>query len=117
VADLKEAMGMREKSREGAIRISGRIIDEKGRPLTGIYATARINKEHSGMPDFLSAWADEQGRYTLYVPKGKYYLGSALAFSPDESYVESGEITVEADRDGVDVVRKSNKAGQQQQNE
>ncbi len=107
VADLKEAMGMREKPREGSVRITGRITDEKGSPLVGVYAVVCKRKELSGMPDYLSAWVDDDGRYALYIPKGKYYLGSAVAVPPGDSYVASGEITADADKDGVDIVRKT----------
>ncbi|MGE5300167.1 MAG: carboxypeptidase-like regulatory domain-containing protein [Acidobacteriota bacterium] len=107
VADLKEAVEMREKPREGSVRITGRITDEKGAPLVGVYAVVCRRKEFSAMPDYLSAWVDDNGQYTLYIPKGKYYLGSAVAVPPGDSYVVSGEITADADKDGVDVVRKT----------
>jgi len=107
VADLREAMVMREKSRESALRVSGRIVDEKGSPVAGVYAVAGSAGKVAGIPDYLSAWTDEDGRYTLYVPKGRYYLGSAAVFPPGKSYVGGGEIAVGGDRDGADIVRKS----------
>ncbi|MDA8241083.1 MAG: carboxypeptidase-like regulatory domain-containing protein [Nitrospiraceae bacterium] len=107
VADLKEAVGMRQKPREGSVKITGRITDEKGAPLVGVYAVVCRRKELSGMPDYLSAWVDDDGRYILYIPKGKYYLGSASAFPPGETYLMNGEIKADGDRSGVDIVRKT----------
>jgi hypothetical protein len=109
VADLKEAMDMREKAREVAARVTGRIVDEKGAPLGGIFAVAATHEKFSGIPEYLSAWSGDDGRYTLYVPKGKYHLGSAAAFPPGETYVGSGEIVVDGDKTGVDIIRKSRK--------
>lgn len=110
VADLKEAVGMREKPREGSVKITGRITDEKGAPLVGVYAVVCRGKEPSGMPDYLSAWVDDDGRYTLYIPKGEYYLGSASAFPPGETYLINGEIKADGDRSGVDIVRKTSES-------
>jgi hypothetical protein len=109
VVDLREAIRMREKPREGAVRISGRIVDEKGVALAGVYAVAGRRERVSGIPEYLSAWVGDDGRYTLYVPKGKYHLGSAAAFPQGESYVGSGEIAADADKEGVDIVRKTGK--------
>ncbi len=104
VTDLREAMKARKKEREVAVRISGRVLDEKGLPLPRGYVFANIKNRTSGMPDYLSAWADEQGRYTLYVPAGTYHLGAAAVFPPGQHYALSREMTVEGDLTAVDVV-------------
>ena len=109
VTDLREAMNIREKTREVAVRVTGRIVDEKGISLGGVYAVAGKRERMPGVPDYLSAWSDADGRYTLYVPKGTYYLGSASAFPPGQTYVGSGVITVDGDKGGVDIVRNSGK--------
>ncbi len=107
VVDLGEAIRMKEKPREGAFRITGRITDEKGAPLVGVYAVASRHKELSGMPDYLSTWVGDDGIYMLYIPRGTYYMGSASAFPPGETYLMNGEIKVDGDRSGVDIVRSS----------
>ncbi|MDA8431867.1 MAG: hypothetical protein M0Z60_02765, partial [Nitrospiraceae bacterium] len=54
---------------------------------------------------WFSAWSDADGRYTLYVTKGKYHLGSAAAFPPGETYVAGPAVTVDGDKAGMDIVR------------
>ncbi len=105
VVDLKEAMNLREKTREVAVRLTGRIVDGKGTPLAGVYAVAGRREKVSGVPEYLSAWSDADGRYTLYVTKGKYHLGSAAAFPPGETYVAGPAVTVDGDKAGMDIVR------------
>ncbi len=105
VVDLKEAMNLREKTREVAVRVTGRIVDGKGTPLAGVYAVAGRREKVSGVPEYLSAWSDADGRYTLYVTKGKYHLGSAAAFPPGETYVAGPAVTVDGDKAGMDIVR------------
>jgi hypothetical protein len=107
VADLKEAMKLKTRERERLIRISGRIIDENGSPVPGAYAIAHRNNALAGMPDHLSAFVDKDGRYTLYLPKGKYYIGSALSFPPGPDHSLTSELSVDADRSDVDIMRKS----------
>jgi protocatechuate 3,4-dioxygenase beta subunit len=45
VADLKEAIKIKTKSRERHVKISGRIIDEKGFPVVNFYALASRNEK------------------------------------------------------------------------
>jgi len=106
VADLRDARAMRTKDREGPIRISGRILDDKGAPLRA-YAVAQKRERTTGIPDYVSAWTDIEGRYTLFLPKGTYFFGSALLFPPGPSYCASGEIIADKDRAGLDVLRSS----------
>jgi hypothetical protein len=106
VADLKEAIKMKREAVDRPFRISGKIIDKKGEPVTGAYAVAYKTKEMSRFPDYLSAWVDTEGRYTLYIPDGNYYIGGALTFPPDNNYFIHGEITVSSDESGIDIVKK-----------
>lgn len=107
VADLKEAMRAKRKDREGPVRISGRILDDNGGPVRGAYAVANRTAKIVGMPDYLSAWTDEQGRYTLVVPRGLYSVGSATTFPPGDDLVIFETVTADADRAGLDIIRRS----------
>lgn len=107
VADLKEAIKIKTKAREGPVKISGRIIDENGSPVRRAYAFANRNEKISGIPDYLSAWVDNEGRYTLYIPRGRYYIGGAVTFPPGQNYFMNGEMTIDVDKPDVDIVRKS----------
>ncbi len=104
IADIKEAALMRARKRENCIKITGRITDEKGAPLKAAYAFAGKDRRISGIPAYLSAWADGEGRFTLYVPRGKYYIGAATAFPPGKNYFISGETAVEHDMSGMKIV-------------
>lgn len=106
VVDLKEAMESKRKDREGPVRISGRILDEKGLPVRGAYAIANKSERIIGFPDYLSAWVDAEGRYTLVLLRGRYYIGSALAFPPGDDAVVNELLNVEADMSGRDLVRR-----------
>ncbi len=109
VADLKEAQKKKAREREGAVKISGTIVDENGAPVKGAYAFANRSETVSGIPEYLSAWVDDEGRYTLYLPRGKYYLGGAIAFPPGRSYALRGEMALDGDKSGVTIVLTSRK--------
>jgi hypothetical protein len=104
VADLRDAIKMKKDAREGTVRITGRIIDEKGAPVKRAYVIANRKEEVSGIPDYLSAWVDKDGNYTLYVPEGTYFIGSADTFPPGKNYNIIGEIAIETDISGMDVL-------------
>ena len=107
VADIKEAIKIKTSTRERPYKISGRILDEKGTPVSGVYAIAHRDEKLSGMPDYLSAWADSDGRYTLYVPRGTYYIGSAISIPPGQDYFLNERITIEGDKADLNLMRKS----------
>jgi hypothetical protein len=104
VADLKEAIRMKRESMERPFKITGRIIDENGTPVRSVYALANRNQELVGIPDYLSAWVDREGRYTLYVPGGKYFIGGAQIFPPGNNYFIYSETTIDADTSDLDIV-------------
>ena len=106
VADLKEAIKMKREAMDRPFRISGKIIDKRGEPVTGAYAIVYKTKEISRIPDYLSAWVDTEGHYTLYIPEGDYYIGGAFTFPPDNNYFIHGKITADADKSGIDIVKK-----------
>ena len=107
VADLKEAIKIKTKSRERPFKISGRIIDEQGSPVTNAYAFANMHEKVEGIPDYLSSWVDDEGRYTLYVPTGRYYIGGAATFPPDQTYFIKGQMIIDGDRSDLDIIKKA----------
>ena len=109
IKDLNEAARLIRKTREDIIRIEGRIIDTNGRPVNMAYAVANRTEKTGVMPDYLSSWTDAEGRYVLYLPRGKYHLGYAFRFPPGQNYVNVGEMLFETDKSGLDIV--SNSAG------
>ncbi len=107
VADLKEARRLRTQQQEKPVKVSGRIVDEKGSPVPKAYAIAQRGGAVTGIPDYLSAWVDSEGRYTLYLPRGTYFIGGATAFPPGQQYILQGKMVVDGDIPGVDIVMKS----------
>jgi hypothetical protein len=106
LADLKDARRVRAKSEERPITISGRILNEQGKPLSRAYAIAHRGRTIENIPDFVSAWADAEGRYSLTLPAGTYFIGCALTFPPEGNYFLQEERTIRADTMGIDIVLK-----------
>jgi hypothetical protein len=105
VADLKDAKKRKAMEQRSSVRISGRIVDERGEPVKKAYAFAHRSGTVSGIPDYLSPWADDDGWFTLYVPPGRYYLGAAFTMPPDHTAIVQGELTAETDVPNVRIVR------------
>lgn len=101
IVDLQEAARLKKKSREGYFRIRGRLIDPTGAPVREAYVMASRERMFGGIPAFVSTGADEFGRFTLFLPAGKFHAGAARSFPPNDDPLKR-EIVVEADRDGLD---------------
>lgn len=108
IADLKEARMLRSGDREGPVKLSGRILDGKGSPVAKAYVIANRTDKITGMPDYLSAWTEQNGRYVLYIPRGIYYVGAAKDFPPDRSTDLKGPVSIEADKSGLDIAQPPN---------
>ena len=110
VADLKDARKIHGRERERPVKISGRIIDGKGSPLMNVYAIAHRSSTVEGVPDYVSAWVGSDGYYSMSLPPGRYFIGSAAQFPPGKNYVMFGEIMIDADRSDVNIVVKADDA-------
>ena len=104
VIDLRDAARMIKKTREDYYKLEGRILDRKGAPLRNVYAVAGREKEISEMPDYLSAWTDEEGRYSLYLPAGTFFIGYAAEFPPGKKIYLYREIHISAEKKNLDIV-------------
>ncbi len=107
VADLKEAIRMKREEMDRPVKLSGRIISEDGTPVIKAYAFAHKSELIPGIPDFVSAWVDSEGRYEMYLPRGRYYVGGAVTFPVGKDYFLERELTVEADNSGFDIKKTS----------
>jgi hypothetical protein len=107
VADIREIVRSKQKIREDYFKIKGRIIDKNGFPAKMVYAIANNNKVITEIPDYVSTWTDEEGNYTLYLPKGKYYMGYATEFPPGQKYTLIKEIVLESDKSDLDIITDS----------
>ena len=110
VADIKESVSSRAWSKENHFKTEGRVLDENSTPVDMAYVFANRSKDASGLPDYISAWTDKDGRYSINLPKGKYFIGTATEFPPGQSYLIFKEIVIDKDNADLDVIRTSGKA-------
>lgn len=104
VLDLREAARKVQKKNEELVRVSGRVLDDKGRPVEMAYAMANPVNRFKEMPRYLSAWTGVDGAYVLFLPKGAFYFGAATGFPPDSAYILHQDVTLEGDLAGYDIV-------------
>ncbi|BCR03397.1 hypothetical protein DESUT3_04660 [Desulfuromonas versatilis] len=66
-----------DKRTETGIR--GRLVDAAGKPVPGSFAVAYTDSDVRRLPDFASTLSDQQGNFTIFLPKGGvYYLAGRL---------------------------------------
>lgn len=104
IMDLREAAKQNQKKNMDVVRLSGRIVDQEGKPVAMAYVLADSGQQFKEMPTYLSAWSDESGGYLLLVPKGRLYLGAAMVYPPDPKQALGKEVNLEKDMDGIDLV-------------
>ena len=81
VADILELGQKKRAGATDALRLKGLVVDAQGAPVAQAFVFANVLKEFSELPDFISAWTGEDGRYEVYVPPGStYYLGVSRQF-------------------------------------
>ena len=108
VVDIRETARLKKKTREDYVSIRGKILDRNNIPVGKVYVIANKDKKCSGIPDYLSAWTDRTGSFTLYVPRGKYFIGYASSFPPGQDCVIQSEEVFNADVvDFVIIIDKS----------
>ena len=80
LTELKEPLFFQvftEAARKTDTGIRGRIVDERGEPVNGAFATGYVNDEMKRLPDYASTVSDDDGHYTLYLPTGgRYFVGA-----------------------------------------
>ncbi|MEI7816070.1 MAG: carboxypeptidase-like regulatory domain-containing protein [Desulfuromonadales bacterium] len=83
VADIRE---LGQKKRAGATDsqlLKGRVLDVFGAPVAQVYVFANRSKELRELPEFISAWTGNDGRYEIYLPLGAtYYVRVSREFPP-----------------------------------
>ena len=110
VMDLLDTIRNSTKQRNDLNRVSGRIVNKDGDPVKKVFVFANRHNKPVLMPRYFSAWTGEDGRYSIYMPEGNYYLGISSQFEPDLKYTAESPITVEdADLTDQDLVYKSEK--------
>jgi hypothetical protein len=77
VATLREAARKSSKMRGDVITVAGRIVDRHGAPVKGACLLVYRDREDRDLPDYVSAWSDDDGRYAISLPPGTYCVGAA----------------------------------------
>lgn len=81
VADIREIGQKKRAAATDALRLKGRIVDPHGVPAAHAYVFANRSSEPGELPDFISAWTDDDGLYELYLPHdAAYFVGAAREF-------------------------------------
>lgn len=77
---LEEPMffqGLTAAERVSDTGIKGSLLDAEGNHVPGTFVTAYVNNDMKRIPDFASTLTDDEGRYTLYLPRGgRYWLAA-----------------------------------------
>ena len=104
VADLKETSRLAVKLDTSFLQIEGTLRSKDGKPLANGYAFARRDKAGKGIPEYVSAWSDENGKYTLFLPPGTYWLGLAYQFPPPAEIVPAQKMTIDKPAKNINIV-------------
>ncbi|MHB8810270.1 MAG: carboxypeptidase-like regulatory domain-containing protein [Desulfobulbaceae bacterium] len=105
VADLKETSQLAVKLDTSFLHIEGKLLTKEGAPVAGGYAFARRDQKGKGIPDYVSAWTDGSGVYTLFLPPGTYWLGLAQTFPPGPTEsVPWQKVTIDNPRKNINIV-------------
>lgn len=86
VVDLLDTIKTSSKKREDLQKLTGRVINERGEPLLGVFAFANRQGGPLTIPDYISSWTGSDGRFTLFLPNGAYFLGASAAFTTQQTY-------------------------------
>ena len=86
VVNLREAARKHQKKSAELIKVTGMVVNQSGAPVQMAYAMAHKMQQFGNLPDYISAWTDAQGEYTLYLPTGRYFLGASVGFTPKNDY-------------------------------
>jgi hypothetical protein len=104
VVNLREAARRHEKKSAELIRVTGKVVNQSGAPVQTAYAMAHKMQQFGNLPDYISAWTDEQGVYTLYLPPGRYFLGASVGFPPKNDYNLYCDQQFVGDTEKIDLV-------------
>jgi hypothetical protein len=103
VSDILEIGQKKRTSNSDSVKLRGRILDKEGKPVPNAYAFASTSVQVEYIPEYISAWTDGNGNYTLYLPAGsRFFIGAAQQFPPLKTTAQPKEFTTESGK--LDVV-------------
>lgn len=81
VADIREIGQKKRAGATEAVRLTGRVLDAQGVPVSNSLVFANRSKDITELPDFVSAWTGNDGRFEVYVPSDTtYFVGASRQF-------------------------------------
>lgn len=81
VADIREIGQKKRAGATDALRLKGLVVDTQGLPVARAVVYANRSREFNEVPEFISVWTEEDGRYELFLPPDdSYYLGTSRQF-------------------------------------
>ena len=104
ILNLLETIRLKSQKRKDLSQVTGRIVDADGEAVPKAFVFANRHKQPVTMPYYFSAWTDDTGQFTIFLPDGRYYLGAETSFTDDRSYVADKEVKIEKDIDGFEIV-------------
>ena len=106
VADLEETSKLAVKSDISFIKVQGYILSKQGKPVEDSYAYVNLSPARKKIPDFVSAWTDQSGRFILYLPEGIYYFASANEFPPGAELVDFQKVVIDSSIKNINIIRE-----------
>lgn len=97
VADMQELAQLRKKDREELVDISG-VVTTTGNDIASIYVYARTARIAVTLPEYYSGWITAEGKFSLKLPPGQYFLGTATDFPMPGHSAPLKEIKITADK-------------------
>lgn len=85
------------------VTISGTLKDADGKSLTGVRVAA-MPVAGTFLFGITNTNTDKDGRYTLELPPGAYYVVAGNVFRPTYYTANGSKVVISTSRDGVDFV-------------
>lgn len=104
VADLEETSLLTVKFDTSFIKVEGNLQTKEGQPVENRYAFANRQAAAKKIPDYVGAWTDRSGKFTLFLPEGTYYFGMARVFPPGSETVPNQKISIDSNTKNINIV-------------
>ncbi len=103
VLDLRDAARAQVKENSGLVTVRGRVVDGRGRPAAMAWVAADRRPRFRDFPEFISAWTDADGRFTLYLEPGRYHIGALRGWPPVPGTALAGTVDCPENVDGLEL--------------
>ena len=98
VVDIREAVRQKQKIRADFVPVTGQVVDQNSKPVQNVYVFASKDRVVRGVPEYISAWTGTAGDYVLYLPPGRYFVGTSGVFPPLPGTVVNRELILDPEK-------------------